>query len=91
MRRILVASDFSEASRPALATAVRMAKRDRATLTILHVTEPSMPVSADQSTAYAGWDQHEKQLRAWATASTCQDDRDRHESRGTRREHPRGR
>jgi nucleotide-binding universal stress UspA family protein len=66
MRRILLASDFSEASRPALATAVRMAKRDRATLTILHVTEPRMPVSAAQSTAYAGWEQHEKQLRAWA-------------------------
>ena len=66
MRRILLASDFSEASRPALTTAVRMAKRDRARLTILHVAEPSMPVSVDQSTAYAGWDQHEKQLRAWA-------------------------
>jgi nucleotide-binding universal stress UspA family protein len=66
MRRILLASDFSEASRPALATAVRMAKRDRATLTILHVTEPSMPVTPEQSTAYAGWDKLEKQSRAWA-------------------------
>jgi nucleotide-binding universal stress UspA family protein len=43
-----------------------MAKHDHAKLTILHVAEPTMPVSADQSTAYAGWDQHEKQLRAWA-------------------------
>jgi hypothetical protein len=66
MRRILLASDFSQASRPALTTAVRMAKHDHAKLTILHVAEPTMPVSADQSTAYAGWDQHEKQLRAWA-------------------------
>lgn len=66
MRRILLASDFSEASRPALATALRMAKRDRATLTIVHVTDPSMPVSAAQSAAYAGWEEHEKQSRAWA-------------------------
>jgi universal stress protein A len=66
MRRILLASDFSEASRPALATALRMAKRDRATLTILHVTEPSIPVSADQSAAFAGWEERQKQSRAWA-------------------------
>jgi nucleotide-binding universal stress UspA family protein len=43
-----------------------MAKHDHAKLTILHVAEPTMPVSADQSAAYAGWDQHEKQLRVWA-------------------------
>jgi nucleotide-binding universal stress UspA family protein len=66
MRRILVASDFSEASRPALTTALRMAKRDQATLTILHVTEPRMPVSPDQSAAFAGWEALEKRSHAWA-------------------------
>jgi nucleotide-binding universal stress UspA family protein len=43
-----------------------MAKRDRATLTIVHVTDPRMPVSAAQSAAYADWEDREKQSRAWA-------------------------
>jgi nucleotide-binding universal stress UspA family protein len=66
MRRILLASDFSKASRRAFVTAVQTAKRDRATLTILHVLAPIVPVSADQYTAFAQWDEIEEQSRAWA-------------------------
>jgi nucleotide-binding universal stress UspA family protein len=66
MRRILLAADFSKASRRAVATAVQLAKRDRATLTILHVLAPIVPVSADQYAAFAQWDEIEKQSRVWA-------------------------
>ena len=45
MKRILHPSDFSAASRPAFKKALELAKRDRATLEIVHVMAPiiSMP------------------------------------------------
>jgi nucleotide-binding universal stress UspA family protein len=45
MRRILHPSDFSTASRPAFKKAIELAKKERATLEIVHVTAPiiSMP------------------------------------------------
>ena len=43
-----------------------MAKRNHATLTILHVIAPVIPMSADQYTAFDAWDDIEKQSRAWA-------------------------
>jgi nucleotide-binding universal stress UspA family protein len=42
-RRILYATDFSAASRPALAVACEWARRDRARLLILHVLTPPSP------------------------------------------------
>jgi nucleotide-binding universal stress UspA family protein len=43
-RRILHATDFSNASRPAFARAVVLAKRNRAQLTLLYVADPFEPV-----------------------------------------------
>jgi nucleotide-binding universal stress UspA family protein len=47
MRRILHASDFSSASRPAFAKAVELAKGDRAELLITHVLATPVPIMAD--------------------------------------------
>jgi nucleotide-binding universal stress UspA family protein len=43
VRRVLCATDFSRASRPAFAAALRLAKRDRAELFVLHVLMPPSP------------------------------------------------
>jgi nucleotide-binding universal stress UspA family protein len=45
MSRIIYATDFSPASRAAFATAVRMARRDRAELLIVHVLGPVVPIA----------------------------------------------
>jgi nucleotide-binding universal stress UspA family protein len=42
-RRIFHATDFSDASRPALAKALELAKQDRAELLLLHVLVPPSP------------------------------------------------
>ena len=47
-RRVLFASDFSKESGKAFAAALKMAKTNRATLTVLHVIAPLMPVAPDQ-------------------------------------------
>jgi nucleotide-binding universal stress UspA family protein len=44
-RRILHASDFSPASAPAFARAVALAKAKHAELCLLHVLDPTMPVT----------------------------------------------
>jgi nucleotide-binding universal stress UspA family protein len=44
IRRILYASDFSRASRPAFARAVALARAGRAALTIVHVMIPVVPL-----------------------------------------------
>ncbi len=46
LRRILHATDFSPASRPAFRMAVRLARREGATLLLLHVLTPPSPFSA---------------------------------------------
>ena len=66
MRRILLAADFSKASRRAVAAALQMAKRNRATVTILHVIAPLIPMGPDQYMAFDTWDNLEKQGRIWA-------------------------
>ena len=66
MRRILFASDFSRASRKAFATAVRMARSNRATLTIVHVIAPLMPIAPDQYVGPETWEQIDVQARRWA-------------------------
>ena len=47
IRRILHPSDFSPACRPAFATAVDLAKANRAELLVLHVLGPTMPMMSD--------------------------------------------
>ena len=66
MRRILLAADFSKASRKAFTTALQMARRNRGTVTILHVIAPLIPMSPDQYTAFDTWEDLEKQGRLWA-------------------------
>ena len=65
IRRILCASDFSKASGPAFATAVTMAKSNRATLTILHVFVPAAPLFPDAFVASATWEELDAQVRRW--------------------------
>jgi nucleotide-binding universal stress UspA family protein len=48
VRRILHATDFSRASGPAFAAALRMAKQDRARLSLLHVLVPPSPFLGDE-------------------------------------------
>lgn len=45
MRRIVHATDLSNASTPAFTRAVAMAKRNRADLTLLYVADPLMPMA----------------------------------------------
>lgn len=46
-RKIVVATDFSTASRPALAAALDLARRDGARLIVLHVMMPPSPFVGD--------------------------------------------
>ena len=48
VRHILHATDFSKASRPAFATALELAKRDGARLSLLHVLVPPSPFIGDE-------------------------------------------
>ena len=67
LRRILFASDFSKASGKAFAAAVAMAKRSRATLTVLHVLAPMTSVAPDQYIGPDTWQQIEADARRWTT------------------------
>jgi nucleotide-binding universal stress UspA family protein len=62
---ILYASDFSTASRRGFATALAMAKASRATLTILHVVVPVVPLVPEQYLEAATWDRINAQARRW--------------------------
>jgi nucleotide-binding universal stress UspA family protein len=66
MRRILFASDFSKASRKAFATAVKVAKTNGATLTIVHAFPPLLPLAPDQYIGPETWQQIDAQERRWA-------------------------
>jgi len=66
VRQILFASDFSKASAKAFATALALAKANRATLTVLHVTVPFMPVVPEQYIGGATLDQLNADSRRWA-------------------------
>jgi universal stress protein E len=65
-RRILVASDFSRASRKAFSTALALAKAHRATLTILHVFVPITPIVPEQYFDVETWEQVDSQARRWS-------------------------
>jgi nucleotide-binding universal stress UspA family protein len=66
MRRILFASDFSKASRKAFTTAVKTAKSSGATLSILHVLAPFVPIAPDQYIGPDTWQEIDEQSRKWA-------------------------
>ena len=67
MRRILFASDFSKASRKAFTTALRTAKSSGATVNILHVLAPFVPIAPDQYIGPETWEEIDEQSRRWAT------------------------
>lgn len=66
VRRILFASDLSKASSKAFATAVALAKTNRANLTILHILVPFMPVVPEQYIGGATLEQLNADSRRWA-------------------------
>lgn len=66
VRRILFASDLSKASAKAFATAVSLAKTNHATLTVLHVSVPFMPVVPEQYIGGATLDQLNADARRWS-------------------------
>ena len=65
LRRILFASDFSKESGKAFAAALKMAKTNRATLTVLHVIAPLMPVAPDQYVGPETWRELDRETRRW--------------------------
>jgi len=65
LRRVLFASDFSRESGKAFAAALRMAKTNRATLTVLHVIAPLMPVTPDQYVGPETWRELDQETRRW--------------------------
>lgn len=66
IRRILFATDFSDASRKAFATAITMAKAQHATLDILHVVVPFTPIIPEQYINTETWEQIDRQARQWS-------------------------
>ena len=63
MKTIVHASDFSPASRPAFKKAIELAKKDRATLEIVHVMAPIVPLPAGGYVSPKTYDE-------WTTAAT---------------------
>lgn len=66
IRRILFASDFSQASAKAFGTVASLAKATGARVTILHVVVPYVPAMPDQFIDGETLDQLNTQARRWA-------------------------
>lgn len=66
VRRILFATDYSKASAKAFATALALAKANRAALTVLHVFAPYMPVVPEQYIRGTTLDQIDTDARRWS-------------------------
>jgi len=66
IRRIICATDFSAASRPAFAAAINLAKSFRARLTIVHVTPGLIPILPDQYFDASLYDRIEQQAHEWS-------------------------
>ncbi len=64
IRRILHPTDFSSASRPALAWAVDLAKRTKASLTLVHVMTPVVPMVGEGYVSPQAWADLQRQMRA---------------------------
>ena len=71
IRRILLASDFSKASRKAFTTAVAMAKAHRATLTILHVIVPFTPIVPEQYIDTRSWEPIDREARGGVSGNSA--------------------
>ena len=67
IRRVLYATDWSDASRRAFKTAVAIAKSTGARLTIVHVLTPVLPAVPQQFIDAVVLDQLEKQTKRWIT------------------------
>jgi len=67
-RTILYPTDFSKASIPAFTTAMALAKSTRATLTILHVIVPIVPLVPEQFLDTATWARIDRKAREWGYA-----------------------
>ena len=66
IRRIVHATDFSKASRKAFAKALELARANRATLQIVHVLTPPVPMVGDGYISPTAYDQLERSGRQWA-------------------------
>src|SRR5262249_7666301 len=66
IRRIMCASDFSPASRPAFVKAVEMAKTLRAPLIIAHVLAPFIPLTGEGYVTPDTWERIESGARSLA-------------------------
>jgi len=66
MDRILFASDLSKASAKAFAAALALAKATRASVTILHVVVPFMPVAQEQYIGGETLEQIDTEARRWS-------------------------
>jgi universal stress protein A len=66
VRRILFATDYSKASAKAFATALTLAKANRAALTVLHVFAPYLPVVSEESISGTTLEQLDADARAWS-------------------------
>ena len=62
-RRILYPTDFSAASRPALARALALARSSRASVTVVHVIAPFAPTLGEGSVSPRTWEDLERQVR----------------------------
>jgi nucleotide-binding universal stress UspA family protein len=66
VRRIIHPSDFSTASRPALARAIDLARNNRAALTLVHVMTPIAPIIDDGYLPAKVWDDAQRHARGYA-------------------------
>lgn len=65
-RAILHATDFSAASRPALAKAIELSRAARSPLLVLHVLNPMMPMIGNRPVEPPTYLELQKASRAWA-------------------------
>ena len=65
-RRILVATDFSPASRPAFRTALDLARAQRGRLTVVHVLPSVAPMGGEGSVGARMYEEMEASARQWA-------------------------
>lgn len=65
-RRILFATDFSPASRPAFRAAVDLARRERGRLVIAHVLPAVAPIGVESYVSARMYEDMEASVRRWA-------------------------
>jgi universal stress protein A len=65
-RRILIATDFSPASRPALRVALDLARKGRGRLAIVHVLPSVAPLGVERYVSARMYEEMETSVRRWA-------------------------